>query len=197
MRISFLPKDLLQNVKETVIINSKSYIIDTSNNIYEIAEIDRPHSSWFVGDECVQRGSTLICMKTNPVFLLLDWISNKGKKMFLSDDLFKNDDEFEKIRYILIGCIDSVCDYIDVGDGPLYFFSEKKTKEFILNKINKLIEHDKVEQQDENIRIESAFDIMKHYIQKDVEVMIKDELKSKYPNAFKPKKLEIIKDLNH
>lgn len=189
MRLSFLPKEFLQNAKCTLTINNASYMIDNSDTIYEIAEIDRPHSSWFVGDECVQNGCAVVALKINPIFLVINWISNKGKEMFLIDDMF--DGEFEPIKQILTRYVCCVCDYLDVGDGPLFFFSEKKTKEYIINKISKLMESDVIKNDDENISVESAFDIIKHYISKSVEIIIRDELKKKYPKAFVPKKIEL------
>ena len=50
----------------------------SGNKIYELFQVDKSHSSWFVGNSVISNGSLLYCVEINPLFIVLPFVSSRS-----------------------------------------------------------------------------------------------------------------------
>ncbi|KAH0789285.1 ribonuclease H2 subunit B [Histomonas meleagridis] len=188
MRVAFSPENLIEEAKYYTFHHPRTgkehtFLVNGSS-IYELSIIDRPHSSWFVGEQFVSNGAVLVPLKMHPIFLIIPIASSRGKQMLIADEFFKGT-ELEPIAEILIPHISTICDSLDMGEGPLYYFSANKTYEFLINKtqllMNCLSQQNPLE---DKFQIEVAYDILRHSIPTDIANNLKNELRKIYPESF-------------
>lgn len=197
--VAFLQHGFLDEVKSIVLQHPRNGIKQTflynDSEVYELSKIDRPHSSFFIGDECISNGDVVVPLKVHPVFIMLPVISKRGKEMLSYNDFFK-DTELYQLSSVLLKYLDCICDSLDMGDGLIYYYSEEKAMDWIIKKILLLMKSlSNKYNMDNKFLVEIAFDIVKHYLNKDFENKIKKKLKILYPDSFLEHKEEEVVDV--
>lgn len=186
--VAFLPRGLGDGARAVVLPHPRSGARQTflccGDAVYELARIDRPHASFFVGDECVGCGGALAALRVHPAFLMLPVLARRGKQMLSADELFA-DTELRALGPALLAHAELLCDAVDMGDGPLLFFSEEKASAWIVGRVRALMERlPRAGGMEDKYRVEVAFDIVKHYIDAETEGRIVAQLRALFPGSF-------------
>ena len=206
MKPAFIPKqfpesfDIIQFPHPSTGQLGSFIILD--QKLYEVNLIDRPHSSFFIGECVVADGSAFFILPFNPIYLILTLRSTHLKELNSLDDFFDQTPFKEYANFFkpYVEKIGESTNVAGIGDQSSLFWrlDEKKIDDFLLSQAKKLLPYIKTLRPNDPdfILIESAWDILRHYISKDLSESLKMNLKTLYPGSFPVKKLaDVICDV--
>jgi hypothetical protein len=166
--------------------NDASFLID-GLKVYEILSMDRPHSSWFLGDEVHASGEFIVASPIHPLFLVLTFLERRDRNAIPAECFFAGS-PYEGIHSILQPWLFAVCVENDAG----LVYDHQKAVEWIVGKCGRLCEFFRRNRpdSDDQVAIEMAFDAVRHFLHRDVAADVRKLLAEKYPGGFRPKVLE-------
>ncbi|OHS96871.1 hypothetical protein TRFO_09793 [Tritrichomonas foetus] len=194
MQVAVLPSGFLENSEYFTFPHPRNgkpaTFIRHNNKIYELFHVDRPHSSWFVGNSVISNGTPLYSVEIHPLFIVLPFMASRGKQMFTQNDFFF-DTPYSVISDQLNPYLQQVCQTMELGDDIQFNYDPKKAVQWLVGKTEKLMPFVK-ESNDpsmaDHFLIEMCFDIIRHYISKEIANDLKEILHDKYPGSFPPKR---------
>lgn len=183
--ISFSPSNLPDEIETLSLPHPRtgelnSFIIH-DGIVYELICVDKHHSMFFVDNTVNSSNKVFIMAPINPLFIALPVIKEKALKKATINQIFTKS-PVGCLTDLVSPLLESVCD----KDGDKYIYNEEKTKQWLLNKVDTLMKHVREtnsETKDYKV-MEIAFDILIHFLPKSIKIMLKKELKKKYPSAF-------------
>ena len=170
-----------------------SFVI-LDQKLYEINLIDRPHSSFFVGERVISNGSAFFILPFNPIYLILTLRSSHSNETFSLDDFFFQT-PFQTYADFFKPYVKKVGASIKISDlGDVWHLDQQKIDQFLISQAKKLLPYVKTLRPDEPdfLLIESSWDILRHYLSKDLSELLKSKLKSLYPGSFPIKQLSDV-----
>lgn len=193
MQVAFLPSQLLENAEYFNLPHPRNNKIATfirkNDIIYELLRVDRPHSSWFIGNSVVSDGVPLFVVPVHPIFLVLPFAASRGKQMMTEDDFFF-DTPYMAISNQLKPHLKCICQMMELGDDINYNYDEETALKWLVLKTEKMMPFlKKSNDLPDHLLIEISYDVISHYISKDFANLLKDKLHNKYPGSFPPKEL--------
>lgn len=193
MNVALVPKDLFQdaeyfnfphprNGKNTTFIRSQ-------NTLYELLRIDRPHSSWLIGNSFVSDGTPYFAVPFHPLLLVLPFVSKRGKQMFTENDFFF-DTPYAPIDDLLKPHLKYICQTMELGDDINYNYDQETALNWLISKTERLLPFlQKTNNLVDYLLIEVSYDVLRHYISSDFANLLKECLRQKYPKSFPPQTL--------
>jgi hypothetical protein len=163
-----------------------SFLIDGST-VYEILNMDRPHSSFFLGDTVVSSGSFVVISPIHPLFLVLTFLDVRGQVPIPPSSFFA-DSPYSSIESILLPLLPAIC----TNDANGLTYDRDKAVAWIAGKCGRVSNFFKTRrpQIEDHVAIELAYDVIRHFLHRDLAASVKAFLTEKNPDAFKPKPLE-------
>lgn len=191
MQVALLPSKFLESAEFFNFPhprNGKTATFIRKNDlIYELLRVDRPHSSWFVGNSVVSDGVPLFAAPIHPLLIVLPFVSTRGKEMFSENDFFFNT-PYAEIANQLKPYLKYICQKMETIDEVLYNYDQETTLNWLVAKTEKLMPFlKKTNDLPDHFLIEISFDALRHYLSNEFSQILKDELRKKYPGSFPPK----------
>lgn len=160
--------------------------------LFEIMVIERPHSSLFHGENVLSDGTALFTLPFNPVYLILTLRKEYKKELFQKNDFFYNT-PFAPYKDYFLPYIQNVCKVQSIDGGEFCGFDDGMIDEFLIAQTKKLLPTLKKSKPVEDfLLIESAWDIMRHYLTPDFATHLKEVLKPLYPGSFPIKTIDQV-----
>lgn len=199
MQVALLPSNFLENAEYFNFPhprNGKTATFLMKDDLfYELLYVDRPHSSWFIGNSVVSDGVPLFAVPIHPLLIVLPFVSSRGKEMFSENDFFF-DTKYASIANQLKPKLKLICQQNEIADDLAYYYDQDKAVSWIVSKTEQLMpffrQSDDTSEQvknEDHFLIEVCFDAVRHYLSNDFAQLVKDELRKKYPGSFPPKEL--------
>lgn len=179
--------------------NSPSPFLVSANKIYELLEVDRNPSSFLFARQVISNGKIFLTVEFHPLFLALPLILDR-KSEFYSLDGFFDDTDLKQIELLIKPYFYLVCQQSKISGYTVWSLDTKKMLDWLCIQISKLVSHmeeirqykhdntniekSSVNAFNNNCLVESAFDMIRHYIKASIAEMLKIELQQRYPNSF-------------
>ena len=201
MQISLLPREVYENAEFLTFKHPRNdkeaTFIRSRDKIFELFQVDKSHSSWFVGNSVVSNGSLLYGVEINPLFIVLPFVASRGKQMFSENEFFY-DTPYQPIADITKKKLHLICQTMDMGDEIQLNYDPNKASQWLVTKTEKLLPF--VTQSNKDLAdyflIEIAYSIIRHYLSNDIAETLKGLLHDKYPGSF-PTKREADYEIVH
>lgn len=159
--------------------------------IFEVLEVDRSHSSWFVGDRLISNGSILLVSPIHPLFLVIPLMRERGKDLYLIDEYFA-DTIYEPISHLVRPYFPTVCTAIPFEKSAAWSIDDNKLLNWLCDRVMKLVPYMKESAPiDDHMLVEMAFDVVSNYLRGDLAQMLKTCLTQIFPVAFSPRVLSV------
>lgn len=192
LKVAFLPESFGDSSKLVTLPhprNSKSndFIIN-DGKIYEIHLVDRPHSSFFIGNSVNSDGSALFASRVHPLFMALPEMYQNRKQFQMKKDFFFNS-KLKPIEDLIFPYFDEVCSSIPFDDKQnCYALDETKMINWLVGRVQKILptlrEKNPIE---DKFLVEIGWGVVRHYLPNDISEMLKKALSEKYPGSFPQK----------
>ena len=201
MQPAFIPKtfpdkfDIIQLPHPSTGKSGSFIILD--NKLYEVNLVDRPQSSFFIGEKVFSNGSAFLILPFNPVYMIISLRSTHLKELFPVNEFFFNT-PFQPYADFFKPYLEKVGESMNIPDlGEVWHLSQEKINEFLVSQAQKLLPYVKSLKpfNDDNLLIEFAWDILRHYICQELSDILKASLKTRYPGSFPIKQIfDVLND---
>lgn len=193
MQVALLPTDFLENAEYFNFPHPRNgrnaTFIRKNNIIYELLRVDRPHSSWFIGNAFVSDGVPFFAVPIHPILLILPFVSTRGKQMFAAND-FLFDTPYSTIIDQVKPHLKFICQTMEFSDEINYNYDQETALNWLVSKTEQLMPFlKKSNDLEDHLLIEVAYDVLRHYISNDFANLLKEKLRQKYTGSFPPKTL--------
>lgn len=158
---------------------TESPFVISNGRVFELLDVDRPHSSFFLGNTVQSNGSCLIAVEIHPLFLVLPLV--RDKKHDIVNGINKS--ALAPVSALVEPILSFICSMSKPGDVTTLCYDEALTVRWIVGRTEKLIDYFRVTHQNakQEILVDLSFDVVRHYINKEMRLMMKEELKARYP----------------
>ena len=194
-QVALLPEGLAGPVlgwKEPQSGKDAAFLTD-GEKIYQIVEVDRPHSSFFVGNYVVSNGRCRMATEVHPIFVVLQFVKSRGKEMIPEGEFFTGT-PYEPVAEIVRPHLRSICGEMDMGDGAVLYYDDGKANEWLVGRTEKLMPYfrERSPESGDKFIIEMCFDVVRHFVDGKTAEQLRESLKTKYPGSFPPKTMEMV-----
>ena len=136
-KVAFFPTSLGENpeivkLKHPQSGKDASFVVE-NGKIFDLLEVQRPHSSFFVANEVISNGTAFILSEIHPLFVVLPYVQSRGKEMFPLEEFFIGT-PYETIASLVKPHLQHICTEFDMGDGVSLYYDEKEALNWMIAK---------------------------------------------------------------
>lgn len=210
MKVAILPENF--QIKSTILqikhprTNIPCPFLLQGTKLYELLEVDQPNRSFLFANQVISNGNIMMAAQIHPLFLALPLLIERQSVFYSLEDFFNNTD-IKPIEYLIFPYFHLVCKNLTVTGYDVWQLSEEKLFSWLLSKITNLtlylksqLHYNQIikaknlnDVESDKFYLETAYDILRHYIRATLAKSLRLKLREIYPSCFQPIVVNCIK----